>query len=101
MDWKVSDVFREETAGPPIDVPANELPTDRKLEADERARLVWSMIQTLPAKYRVPLVLFHYEGMSYKEIADTLALSLSAVETRIHRAKKQLARKLEPWLGRI
>lgn len=101
MDWKVSDVFKDGETGAPGDAPANEVPADRKLEADERAKLVWSAVQALPAKYRLPLVLFHYDGMSYKEIADTLAISLSAVETRIHRAKKQLARKLEPWLGRV
>jgi len=49
----------------------------------------------------VPLVLFYYDGMSHKEISDTLGLSVAAVETRIHRAKKQLIKKLEPWLGRI
>jgi RNA polymerase sigma-70 factor (ECF subfamily) len=101
MEWKISDVFREEEAGAAFDPPAKELPADKKLEADERAKLVWSMVQTLPVKYRAPLVLFHYDGMSYREIADTLGLSLSAVETRIHRAKKQLAGKLEPWLGRV
>jgi RNA polymerase sigma-70 factor (ECF subfamily) len=101
MDWKISDVFREDQAGSAFDIPAEGLSADRKLEDDERAKLVWSMVQSLPVKYRVPLVLFHYDRMSYKEIADILGLSLSAVETRIHRAKKQLLTKLEPWLGRI
>jgi DNA-directed RNA polymerase specialized sigma24 family protein len=39
--------------------------------------------------------------MSYKDIAETMGLSLSAVETRIHRAKKKLIPALEPWLDRI
>jgi DNA-directed RNA polymerase specialized sigma24 family protein len=39
--------------------------------------------------------------MSYREIAASLELSMSAVETRIHRAKKQLIKKLEPILDRI
>jgi RNA polymerase sigma-70 factor (ECF subfamily) len=59
------------------------------------------MIQTLGTKYRVPLVLHHYEELSYKEIAQTMGISLSAVEARIHRAKKQLIKKLEPWLDKI
>ena len=58
-------------------------------------------IQELPPKYRVPLVLHHYEGMAYKDIAAVMEISLSAVEARIHRAKKQLVKKLEPWLDRI
>lgn len=101
MDWKVSDVFKDDETGASADIAALEAPADKKLEADERAKLVWWAVQALPIKYRLPLVLFHYDGMSYKEIADTLAISLSAVETRIHRAKKRLMRELEPWLGRI
>jgi RNA polymerase sigma-70 factor (ECF subfamily) len=101
MDWKLSDALREDEAAGARDIPADQLSADGKMESDERARLVWSAIQSLPVKYRVPIVLFHYDGMSYKEIAATLAISLSAVETRIHRAKKKLAKALEPWLDRI
>jgi DNA-directed RNA polymerase specialized sigma24 family protein len=39
--------------------------------------------------------------MSYKDIAETLELSMSAVESRIHRAKKRLMKELEPWLEHI
>lgn len=101
MDRKVSDLIREE------DVEATfrgrvALPgAERALEQKERAKLVWAIVQSLPAKYRVPLVLFNYEGMSYKEISETLGLGMSAVESRIHRAKKQLIKKLEPWIDRI
>lgn len=101
MDWRISDVFREEEAASNVNVAAIEDPADKKLESEERARVVWSAVQTLPPKYRVPLVLWYYDGLSYQEIADTLAISLSAVETRIHRAKKRLAKGLEPWLERI
>ena len=59
------------------------------LEVEERTRIVKSFIEELAPKYRVPFTLFKYEGMSYKEIAESLEISLSAVETRIHRARKQ------------
>ena len=36
--------------------------------------------------------------MSYQEIAEYLDLSLSAVEARIHRARKKLKEKLLPWI---
>lgn len=101
MDQKLSDVLREGEEQPAFAVPAIESSAERKLEEQERARIVWSIIRSLPPKYRVPLVLFYYDGMSHKEISDTLGLSVAAVETRIHRAKKQLIKKLEPWLGRI
>ena len=68
------------------------------LEDSEREKIVKSMINELPAKYRVPFTLFKFEEMSYKEIAESMEISLSAVTTRIHRARKQLIKKLEPWL---
>jgi RNA polymerase sigma-70 factor, ECF subfamily len=101
MDQRLTDVFREGEEEPASAVPAADAPADKKLEASERAQLVWSIVRSLPEKYRVPLVLFFYDEMSQKEISDVLGLSVAAVETRIHRAKKQLLEKLEPWLGQI
>ncbi len=66
----------------------------RTLEVRARSRAVWTAIQTLGPKYRVPLVLHYYEELSYREVADAMELSVSAVEARIHRAKKQLVSAL-------
>lgn len=49
----------------------------------------------LPAKYRVPLVLFYYEGLQYQEIAKELRCSEGKVKTDIFRAKKVLREKME------
>jgi RNA polymerase sigma-70 factor (ECF subfamily) len=74
---------------------------DKIMEQNERANIVWTAVQSLSPKYRIPLVLFHYESISYKEISEMMKLSMSAVESRIHRAKKQLIKKLEPLLDQI
>jgi len=71
------------------------------VEDAERARYVWRAIQSLDPKYRVPIVLFHYEDQSYQQIADTMELSMSAVVARIHRARKQLAKALGPLLDQL
>lgn len=71
------------------------------LERAERAKIVWSAVRSLPPKYRVPLILFHYEDLSYREIGEFMDLSLSAVESRIHRAKKRLLEILGPMAGKI
>lgn len=101
MDGRISDVAREATVEPghwgSVAVPSSE----KGFERAQRAQIVWNAIQTLDAKYRVPVVLHHYEGLSYKEIAEAMQISMSAVESRIHRAKKQLINKLEPWLDKI
>ena len=49
----------------------------------------------LPAKYRVPLVLFYYEGLQYQEIAKELKCSEGKIKTDIFRAKKVLREKME------
>ena len=71
---------------------------DTKIEKQERETLVWELIQKLPPKYRVPLVLQRYDEMGNKEIAEVMDLSVSAVESRIHRAKKKLLVLAKPHL---
>jgi RNA polymerase sigma-70 factor (ECF subfamily) len=101
MDRKISDVAREATIEPGRWGSATVPSSEKGLERSQRAQIVWDTIQTLKAKYRVPLVLHHYEGLSYKEIAEAMQISMSAVESRIHRAKEQLIKKLEPWMDKI
>lgn len=100
FDEKLSDVLRREDVAPTYALPS--VPAaDRQLEDSERAELVWSVIQQLPDVQRVPFVLYHYEGLQQKKIASMLDLSVPAVESRIHRAKQTLIKRLESWLDRI
>lgn len=52
-------------------------------------------VNELPAKYRVVIYLYYYEGYSTQEISHLLGLSVSAVCTRLTRARKQLKWELE------
>lgn len=71
---------------------------DRNFEAERNRSILYNAIAELPEKLQKPFTLHKLEGMSYEEIAQLLKISLSAVESRIHRAKlrlqKELARKL-------
>lgn len=51
-------------------------------------------VQQLDDNYRAALVLYYMEDLSYKEIADVLAVPLGTVQSRIARAKAQLLRQL-------
>jgi RNA polymerase sigma-70 factor (ECF subfamily) len=62
-------------------------------DADRRHHLE-AALQKLPAEQRVPLVLYHFEDMSYDEISRQLGVSLGKVKTDIHRAREALRRKL-------
>ena len=64
------------------------------LEARDRHELVDRALQKLPAAQRVPLVLYHLEGLRYEEIAEKLGVSLGKVKTDIFRGRETLRRKL-------
>ena len=51
-------------------------------------------VRNLPDHQRVPLVLFHFEELSYQDIARTLKISLGKVKTDIHRGREALKRLL-------
>lgn len=59
--------------------------------AQEREELVQDLLSQLPAEYRQAVVLRYWYDMSYEEIADVQATSVSAVKSRLFRARRQLA----------
>jgi RNA polymerase sigma-70 factor (ECF subfamily) len=71
---------------------------DFVLEKKGREVTVRKAIDSLPEKQRAAFVLHTYEGLSYQETAKVLQLSLSSVESLIHRAKLNLQKKLVRYL---
>lgn len=59
------------------------------LEKDLQAALA-SCLDTLPPKYREPIVLYYYQDLSYEEIADILQIPVATVGVRLKRAKDKL-----------
>lgn len=57
---------------------------------DGNSREVLEAVLSLPEKYRAPVHLYYYEGYSQGEIADILGLRLTAVQTRMQRARAML-----------
>ena len=49
----------------------------------------------LPEEYRLPLMLFYFDGHSTRSVADALSLSQAGACTRLSRARKKLRRSLE------
>src|SRR5580698_3192155 len=66
------------------------------LEGRERAEAVKNAILLLPALQREALILAEYEEMSLEEIAHATAAEIAAVKSRLHRARQNLRRMLEP-----
>jgi len=63
-------------------------------KAEDKA-LIRKLLNAVPQKFRVPLILAEVEGMSYAEIADILKLSLNTIRTRIFRCRRKLRKDLE------
>ena len=69
-------------------------------ERRELERLVQQAIAELPDKYRIPLVLRYLEEMTYQQIAETLELPLTTIETRLYRGKSLMRKRLSIFLER-
>jgi len=59
--------------------------------AQEREQMVQSLMNALPDEYRQAVVLRYWYDMSYEEIADVQNTSVSAVKSRLFRARRILA----------
>ena len=57
--------------------------------------MVREVVESLPEKYRVAIVLRDIEEKSYEEISQVLGLSDGTVKSRINRGRTELARLLE------
>ncbi len=47
-------------------------------------------INQLPPKYRMPVMLFYMEHLSYREIAECLAMPVGTVKTNLYRGLRKL-----------
>ena len=71
--------------------PAEERPdAQRELAARQRWRATRRAIAVLPPGQRAVLVLVRFEGLAYREVAETLGITLGAVESRLVRAMRAL-----------
>jgi len=62
--------------------------------SQQQASAVQRLLETLPASYRMPVVLRYWYDMSYREIADLMGVTESTIKTRLHRARAKLAQQV-------
>jgi RNA polymerase sigma-70 factor (ECF subfamily) len=65
----------------------------------EARRALQDALGTLPAEQRAVFVLRTVEELSYREIAETLEISMGTVMSRLSRAREKLRRALAAYLG--
>jgi RNA polymerase sigma factor (sigma-70 family) len=73
----------------------NKLTTmDTRNDDKEKKVILDNAVNALPENQKIAFILNKYEELVYKEIAEIMNLSLSSVESLIHRAKLNLQKKL-------
>lgn len=87
---KVRDRFRsaEKACEPlPAEVPTP-TPSPRPRESEFH-------LGVLPGEARAALVLFYWEGLSLREVAEALQVKVGTVKTWMHRARSELRAQME------
>jgi RNA polymerase sigma-70 factor, ECF subfamily len=72
-------------------------PGDR-LEKDELARVLRRIVDDLPDRQRIAILLNKYEGLGYDDVAAAMDLSVMAVKSLLTRARVNIKERLEPYL---
>lgn len=85
-----------EGLGPLIDTIASDDVGPEEAAASEQFRnAVRELVESLKEKHRTVLLLREVDGMSYEELSEALGVPVGTVESRLHRARKELAAKME------
>jgi RNA polymerase sigma-70 factor (ECF subfamily) len=88
----------EASVDPAATGPSQRTPVEEAAERDLR-QAIDKALTNISEKNRAALVLYAIEGMSYKEIADVLSISVGTVMSRIFNARQRLRELLETEIG--
>jgi RNA polymerase sigma-70 factor, ECF subfamily len=75
----------------------HEAPDAKAARLEQRAKIL-KALDTLPEHHRKIVMLSDLEGLSYREIAETLEIPMGTVMSRLHNARKRLRDALKPLL---
>jgi RNA polymerase sigma factor (sigma-70 family) len=74
------------------EVPTREPLPEAAYEADREAELVRRALDRLPVQKREILVLFRFQNLKLREIAELMGVQVGTVKAQVHRALKELSR---------
>jgi RNA polymerase sigma-70 factor, ECF subfamily len=95
---RLNEVSLETVGELPVLDDSEETREREKIELARKA-LLHRALETLTPKFRTVLTLRDIEGLSYEEIARILRVSPGTLDSRLHRARKSLRKKLAPVLS--
>lgn len=65
-------------------------PLDEVVHTAERDAALWRAVDRLPDRCRTVLLMVKRDGMTYREVADELGISVKTVDAQMAKAMKQL-----------
>jgi RNA polymerase sigma-70 factor, ECF subfamily len=86
---RISTVSYDEI--PYLDPPDRSPGPEASFVREEDQQHVQKLLANLGTQDRAAVIMRYWYDMSYEEIGETLSLTVSAVKSRLHRAKKELA----------
>jgi RNA polymerase sigma-70 factor, ECF subfamily len=84
----------ESTADSMCQLADDSLPHPDQVDRREEHDCLLQAVDALPDELREPLLLFYYDEITYEQIATMLGISRATVNSRLARARGQLARRL-------
>ena len=64
---------------------------------DEARQALYRCVLDLPEEFKSVVLLYYYEGMNTREIAETLGIPDATVRSRLKRARERLLHKLRRY----
>jgi RNA polymerase sigma-70 factor (ECF subfamily) len=96
--WKQLRKRRPSTAGS-LELDLDKIPASPPDDPAVDGELLQKALDQLPAESREVLVMFYFEELAYREIAEALELPIGTVMSRLARAKRRLHELLAPKLS--
>lgn len=84
----------------PIEIPSDFQHPGVVIENKETAKVLFAALESLPDTQQTAFVLYEMQGMEYKQIAETMELSVASVESLLFRARANLRKKLEKYYSK-
>jgi RNA polymerase sigma-70 factor (ECF subfamily) len=88
----------DEESGSTMDVADTRITVEQQLLREERLAAIRKVVEALPERQRMAVLMHKYQNMDYKEIAAVLKLSESATKSLLFRAYESLRESLKQFL---
>ena len=88
----------DQESGLTMDLPDNSLTAEESIVRRERLAAIRQRVEALPERQKMALIMHKYQQMDYRQIAEVLKLSESAIKSLLFRAYETLRVQLKEFV---